>query len=322
VRALCVPQPQLEARHPATLRVEARPARPARERTRHRVALDTARNHDRDAGGGGHLGGDHLRAHPSGAERRCGDADVVALQLLQRVHVLNHARAGIALGVTAVQAAHIGEQHEPIGADQDRHLGGEEVVVAERDLIGRRRVVFVDHRHHAPAQQRLERVASVQVVGARRDVEEGEQHLCRLHMARLEQLVIGVVELALADRRRCLELLDRAGTNRQLHLPDSARDRPRCDDHDVVARVVAGGELVAEGLEDVGAQLAGIIGDDVRPDLGHDGGHLREEATRRGRQPASNLRPRASGAAGAAVGGPASRARRSLGPCRPRSRSS
>jgi len=35
----------------------------------------------------------------------------------------------------------VGEQQQPFGADQDRDLSGEEVVVAERDLIGRRRVV-------------------------------------------------------------------------------------------------------------------------------------------------------------------------------------
>ena len=92
---------------------------------------------------------------------------------------------------------------------QDRHLRGEEVVVAEGDLVGGRRVVLVDHRHHPPLEQLAQRLARVQVVRARAHVEERQQHLGARHPALLQQLVVDPVELALADRAGRLQLVDR-----------------------------------------------------------------------------------------------------------------
>ena len=60
---------------------------------------------------------------------------------------------------------------------QDRHLGGQEVVVAEGDLVGGGRVVLVDDRQHTPVQQLAQRLAGVQVVRAGAHVEERQQHL-------------------------------------------------------------------------------------------------------------------------------------------------
>ena len=50
----------------------------------------------------------------------------------------------------AQHAGHRGEQHEQPRAHEHRHLRGERVVVAEADLVGRRRVVLV-HDRHAPS---------------------------------------------------------------------------------------------------------------------------------------------------------------------------
>ena len=66
--------------------------------------------------------------------------------------------------IGGVQPGGVGEQDQQPRPEQQRHLGGEEVVVAERDLVGRRRVVLVDHRHRAPLEQPAERLARVQVV--------------------------------------------------------------------------------------------------------------------------------------------------------------
>ena len=48
-------------------------------------------------------------------------------------------------------------------SQEQRHLGGQRVVVAESDLVGGCGVVLVHHRHHAPPQQRLQRTAGVDV---------------------------------------------------------------------------------------------------------------------------------------------------------------
>ena len=84
---------------------------------------------------------------PSGERRH---ADVVVLELLDRPHLLDALRARVGARVGAVEPAGVGEQYQPVRADQDRHLRREEVVVAERDLVGGGGVVLVDHRH-APA---------------------------------------------------------------------------------------------------------------------------------------------------------------------------
>src|SRR3712207_7222096 len=52
-----------------------------------------------------------------------------------------------------------------------------------RSLVRRGRVVLVDDRHDAPAEQRPQRAAGVEVVRARADVEEGQEHLRALDVA-------------------------------------------------------------------------------------------------------------------------------------------
>jgi len=155
--------------------------------------------------------------------------------------------------VGAVEAVDVGEQDEQAGVEQDRHLGGEEVVVAEGDLVGRRCVVLVDHGHDPPLEQLAQRLARVEVVRARAHVEERQQHLRALDPARAQQLVVGAVELALADRAGRLQLVHRARARaaprrgrRQIQQPHPARDRAAGDDHDVAAIGVHARDLVAD----------------------------------------------------------------------------
>ena len=49
-----------------------------------------------------------------------------------------------------MEALLIGQQHKPIGADHDRHLSSEKVVVAERNLLGCGRIVLIHDRHNPP----------------------------------------------------------------------------------------------------------------------------------------------------------------------------
>ena len=120
-------------------------------------------------------------------------------------------RVGVGPRAGGEEPVDVGQQDEQVGADEHRHLGGEEVVVAEGDLVGRRRVVLVDDRQHAPVQQLAQRAARVEVVRARAHVEERQQHLRRRDAVRAQQLVVDAVELALADRARRLQVLDRRG---------------------------------------------------------------------------------------------------------------
>ena len=108
-------------------------------------------------------------------------ADVQPLQRLEFVDLGHQLGGGIEPRVGGEYPVGIGEQQQALGAQQDRHLGGEEVVVAEGDLVGGGRVVLVDHRNHAPLEQLAQRLPSVQVVRAGAHVEEGEQHLGGRH---------------------------------------------------------------------------------------------------------------------------------------------
>ena len=123
--------------------------------------------------------------------------------------LLDQPRVGTQARIGGEEAVDVGQQDQLVGGDQDRDLGGEEVVVAEGDLIGGGGVVLVDHRQHPPVEQRRKRLASVQVVRAGGHVEERQQHLRAGHAALAQQLVVDAVQLALADRAGGLQLADR-----------------------------------------------------------------------------------------------------------------
>ena len=241
---LCVLEPELEARDSAALRVEASAGRLAGERRRiasRSVPLVITTGIPRRW--------PSPPPRPSSASRPSrvvsSHADVVALELLEPADIGDQLGVRIAARVGGMEPAGVGEQDQPVGADQDRHLCREEVVVAEGDVVGRGGVVLVDYRDHVPVEQLAQRRPGVEVVRARGHVEEGQQDLRRPHAALLEELVVVAVELALPHRRGGLELLHPARAHRQLHQPHAARDRPRRDDDRLLAVHVARGNLVA-----------------------------------------------------------------------------
>jgi hypothetical protein len=175
---------------------------------------------------------------------------------------LDQAGVRVAARVGAVQAAGVREEHQPVGADQDRHLGGEEVVVAEADLVGGGGVVLVHHRHHAPGEQPPQRLPRVQVVGSGGDVGGGQQHLRRPRAALREPALVSAEEVALADSGRGLQLVHRFGTRGQPQKPPAARDRAGGDHHHPLSFLLQRADLRADRVEHVGAQLAVVGGDD------------------------------------------------------------
>ena len=85
------------------------------------------------------------------------------------------------------------------------------------------------------SEQRRQRLARVQVVGAGAHVEERQQHLRAGHAALAQQLVVDPVELALPDRAGGLQRADRGRPLRQLHHAHAARDRAAGDDDHLAA---------------------------------------------------------------------------------------
>ena len=115
--------------------------------------------------------------------------------------------------------------------------------------------------------QLAQRPARVEVVRARADVEERQQHLRRLDAALAQVLVVGAVEPALPDRRRRLQLLDRPRAPAEPEQVDAARDRARGDDHDVDAGRVQRRDLLADPRDHRQPQRAAVLRDDRRPEL-------------------------------------------------------
>ena len=186
-------------------------------------------------------------------------------------------------GSRAVEPVDVGQQDQQPRLEQQRDLGGEEVVVAEADLVGRGGVVLVDHRHHPPLDQPPQRLAGVEVVGPGGDVGSGQQHLGRAGPVARQAALVSAVEVALPDRRGGLQLVHRPRPHRQLHQPHPPRDRPRGDHHDPLPALLQGADLLADGIEHVGAQLTVIGGDDRGSELDHKSHDGQSSRDRRGR---------------------------------------
>ena len=176
--------------------------------------------------------------------------------------------------VGGIETIGIGQQHQQPRLEQDRDLGGEEVVVAEGDLVGGGGVVLVDDRDHAPIDQPPQGLAGVEVVGASGDVGGGEQDLRGASAVLGEAALIGAEEIALADRGGGLQLVHRPRAHRQIHQPHAAGDRARGDHRHPLSPALEGGYLLADRVEHVGAQGAVIGGDDRGTEL-DDEGHRR-----------------------------------------------
>ena len=59
---------------------------------------------------------------------------------------------GVLARIGGIQAVDVGKQDKDVGAHHRRDPGGEAIVVTESDLVGRDRVVLVDHRASAPTR--------------------------------------------------------------------------------------------------------------------------------------------------------------------------
>ena len=211
-------QPQLEAR---VARLAGREARPVGLALQRRGAAPSPRQPAADRWPGSRPRSPSRPRRPSSASRPSRAATSCGRCPRPRgrksATSSTSAADGSMRGIGRQEPVGVGQQHEQVGADQDRDLRGEEVVVAEGDLVGRRGVVLVDDRHHAPVEQPAQRLARVEVVGARAHVEEGQQHLGAGHAALAQQLVVDAVELALADGAGRLEVLDRRRARREPH---------------------------------------------------------------------------------------------------------
>lgn len=171
---------------------------------------------------GGDLGRLDLGDHAAGADPGLARAaDLDAFEVLGPVHVLD-AGAGGARGVAVVEAVHVGEEDQQVGADQVGDEGGEPVVVAEADLVGGDGVVLVDDGERAEGEQLVEGAVGVAVVGAAAGVVAGEQHLAHADAVPREGGGVAGDEQALADAGGGLLAGEVAGAAREAERGEAA----------------------------------------------------------------------------------------------------
>ena len=273
---LGVAQPELEGGLADGVRGEAGAGLLPGPGAAEQAGLEAGADHGRDAGGGGHLGGGDLRAHAARPQRRGGGADRQRVELGGVAHERDQLGRGIDARIGGQEPRRGGQQQQQRGVDEDRDLGGEEVVVAEGDLVGGGRVVLVDDRDDPPVDELAQRPARVEVVRAGAHVEERQQHLGGLDAALAQVLVVGAVQAALPDGGGGLELLDRARAPLEAEQVDAAGDRARGDDDDVDPGGVQRGDLLADAGDDRQPERAGVLGDDRRAELDDGDGHGRQ----------------------------------------------
>ena len=146
-RGLGVLQPQLEARV-ARLAAAAKRVPDAARRRRAAASAPGVRARCRSRPGC-RPRSPSRRRRPSSACRRSRAATSSwpmssASSAAKSVDLGDERRRRVDARVGRVEPVGVGQQHQQLGAEQDRDLRGEEVVVAEGDLVGRGRVVLVD----------------------------------------------------------------------------------------------------------------------------------------------------------------------------------
>ena len=161
--------------------------------------------------------------------------------------------------------------HQQVGFAAAGHDGGQGVVVADgRDLVGGNGVVFVDDRQRAQLQQAKNGVPHITAALLVLYILAGEQHLCHCVVVLVEQLVIGVHQLALADcgggllGRRVLRPLA------QVELAKAHCNGTGGDEDDLVSHVLEVAQNLAEALHALNIQPPGGVRQRRGADLDND----------------------------------------------------
>jgi hypothetical protein len=138
---------------------------------------------------------------------------------------------------------------------------GQPVVVAEADLLGRDRVVLVDHRDHAEREQPLQGAVRVAVVRPADQVVGGQQHLADDQAGAGEGRGVPLDQQHLAYARRGLLGGQVPRPGRQQQRRQAGRDGAGGDQHDLGAAGTAGAEHVDQRVQPARVEAAGGRGE-------------------------------------------------------------
>ena len=169
--------------------------------------------------------------------------------------------------------------------DQVGDQRGERVVLAERaaaQLVVGDHIVLVDDRHDAEAQQPQQRVAHVEVADPLGHVNARDQRLRGGQVVALEQLVVALDQVGLADRRQRLALADARAVGARAD-PRAAGRHCAAGDHGDLDRGAAQlGDLPHNVVEHQRIDPLAAAGEQVGAELGDDSLGAHQADSRRG----------------------------------------
>ena len=177
-------------------------------------------------------------------------------------------RLGIQVGVRGVEAVHVRQQNQAVGADHLGDAGREPVVVPVTDFLGRHGVVLVDHRYRAAFQERDQRVDGVEIAAPVLAVIQCQEDLCRGDPVGAQDLLVRMGQPDLTGRGRGLTFLQPRGTRIDTQGPGAERNGARRYDHDLLAGGAHGRDLRTDCLQPIALQFAGRpVHEQCRTDL-------------------------------------------------------
>ena len=177
----------------------------------------------------------------------------------------------------------VGQDHQRIGFDQVGHQRAQGVVVAELDLVGDHRVVLVDDRDHAQAQQGGQGRTRVEVAFAVGQVGVRQQHLRGAQAVRAEARLVDLREAHLPYRGAGLQFVDVGGTRLEAEAQHAFGDRAGADQHDLFAERAQGGNLRGPARDGGVIEAAAVVGDQRGADLDDDAGSVLNDGFHRQR---------------------------------------
>lgn len=175
-----------------------------------------------------------------------------------------------------VESLDIRQDHQQIGIDRAHDGRGEVVVVAETNLLGRDRVVFVDDRDDAQTQEFEHRPPRIQEAFAILEARASEQDLSDMQPAFGEASLVEFDQSDLTDGRRRLLLANGFARMRPSEPTSADGNRARGHDHDLSAHSDDARDIAGEPRKFLRPQFS-IARQRARADLQHDSLRLGDE---------------------------------------------
>ena len=222
-----------------------------------------------DTAGGRQHGGLHLRRHAARAHARASAGHEHAHEVVRALNALDQLRARV-VRRSRVEAVDVRQQHEGIGLDHLRDERGEAIVVAETQLAGGHRIVLVENRDDAEAEETRQRRAHVRVVVAAHHVVRGQQNLGGIEVMRLECGRPPRHQKPLAHRGSGLHARQVLRFRGEAERIKARRDRTRRHDDDLSVRPAPARHEARDRVDTVQVQAAVLARERRRADLDDD----------------------------------------------------